>query len=389
MDLNKLAMLFLIFCFGSFTAFAQSSEQKSAPTGLTLEITFLKGRPPMYMTISNSLASARWTWCGAFGRLPDFKTSAERPPVQAVKFIPYLENGAVKVKVRVFTGQKGFENEEDVVVYSMREGERASVKELTNFGVEPFEIAVVRVAPTVSAVPSVENKTGSLTVTSIEPNFSTLPSFKLSVLNNSYKAVSAFTYETVENGRKRISAMPQNRYNENLIEPGATLVREIQTPFEYKQIVEGESPKQASGQIIVISSVIFADGSYEGDAFRAAQFRAYIAGRKLRVKQLIALIQANEKSSSEYSFANFVEQASKLETKIDEQEFSALLKQFPSLTESEKAFLRDGIETASDMVKEEFLSETKRYQPKLDSTDARAFLKGLKEQYQKWLARLI
>lgn len=385
----KLLGILLILCIASLICFAQSPERKSAPTGLTLEITFLKGRPPSYMTISESLATARWAWYGAFATLPDFKTSAERPPVQAVKFIPYLENNVVKVKVRVFTGQKGFENEEDVAVYSMREGEHTSVKELINFGVEPIEIAVVRVAPTVSVLPSVENKTASLKVTSIEPNFSTLPSYKLSVLNNSDKAVSAFTYETFENGRKRILAMPQNRYNENLIEPGATLIREIQVPFERKQIVEGESPKQASAQTIVISSVIFADGTFEGDAFRASQFRAYVAGRKLRVKQLIALIQANENNFSEYSFAKFVEQASKLETKIDEREFGALLKQFPSLAESEKAFLRNGVETASDIVKEEFLKETKRYQPRLESTEARAFLKGLKEQYQKWLARLI
>ncbi|MDQ6786023.1 MAG: hypothetical protein M3033_04285 [Acidobacteriota bacterium] len=384
----KLLMVFLILYFGNFLGFAQTPEKKAAPTGLTLEVTFLKGRLPAYMTISESLATARWSWFGAFGRLPDFKTSAERPPVQAVKFIPYLDGGAVKVKVRVFTGEKGFDNEEDVAVYTMREGERASVKELTNFGVEPIEIAVVRVAPTVSALPSVENKTTSLQVTAIEPNFSTLPSYKLSVLNNSAKPVSAFTYETMENGRKRISAMPQNRYNENLIEPGATWIRELAIPLEYKQPVAGEIPKAASGQTIVISSVIFADGSYEGDAFRAAQFRAYVVGRRQRVKQLIALIQEDENNFSEYGFTKFVEQVSKLETKVDEQEFGGLLKQFPSLTVDEKAFLRDGVETASDMVKEEFMNETKRYQPKLNSADARTFLKGLKEQYQKWLARL-
>ncbi|MDQ3749993.1 MAG: hypothetical protein M3367_13435 [Acidobacteriota bacterium] len=114
------------------------------------------------MTVPESAATARNYLFGAYNLLPNFRTSAERLPVQAVKLISYLENGVVKIKVKVFTGQKSFEKEEDVAIYSMRENERISVKELANFGVAPFEVAVVRVAPSVSTLPAVENKTTSL-----------------------------------------------------------------------------------------------------------------------------------------------------------------------------------------------------------------------------------
>ncbi|MDQ3063856.1 MAG: hypothetical protein M3R14_13500 [Acidobacteriota bacterium] len=385
---RKLSAILLILCFGNLFGLAQSSKEKPIPTGLALEVTFFKGNPPAYMTISDSPATARWSWYASFRQLPGFQTSAERLPVQAVKFIPYLDDGVVKIKVRVFTGQKSFEKEEDVAVYSLRENERALVKELTNYGVEPFEIAVVRVAPSVSALPTVENKTVSLQVTAIEPNFSTLPTYKLSVLNTSNKAVSAFTNETVENGRRRMSGMPQNKYGENLIEPGATWVREMQIPLEYKKTVEGEIPKPASRQTIVISSVIFADGSYEGDASRAAQFRAYTLGRKMQVKQIIALLQSFETASSAFNFSKFVEQSAKLRTKIGESEFGELLKQFPLLTENEKVFLRDGVEGISDDVKIEFASGTQKRLQELEPNAARIYLKALKEKYQNWLALL-
>ncbi len=196
------------------------------------------------------------------------------------------------------------------------------------------------------------------------------------------------TCETVENGRNRLSGMWQNKYGEYLIEPGATLVREMQIPLEYKKSVEGEIPKPASQQIFVISSVIFADGSYEGNVSRAARFYAYTLGRKMQVKQIIALLQAFENAFPAFNFNEFVEQSAKLETKISEREFGEFLRQFPSLTENEKVFLRDGIEGLSDNVKIEFTTGTRKRLQELEPSAARVYLKALKEKYQNWLALL-
>ncbi len=165
-------------------------------------------------------------------------------------------------------------------------------------------------------------------------------------------------------------------------------MREIQIPLENKKAVEGEIPKPTSQQTFVISSVIFADGSYEGDASRAAQFYAYTLGRKTQVKQIIALLESFENNSSALNLNKFVEQSAKLETKIGESEFNKFLKQFPSLTENEKAFLRDGIEGLSEDVKTEFTMGTQKRLKELEPNAARVYLKALKEKYQNWLALL-
>lgn len=394
---RKILPLLLLLCFGNiFFATAQQKpeqqktvEEKPAPTGLVLEVGFLKNRPPAYIAIGATLQTTHWAWYAAFERLPNFQTTAEKPPVQAVKFIPYLEDGAVKVKVRVFVGEKSFEREEQIALYSMREGERVAVKELTDYGVAPFEIAVVRVAPSVSVLPLIENKTASLQVTSIEPNYSTLPTIKISLLNASAKAVSAYTFEITENGRIRVSGMPQNQHGEVLIEPGATLTREMQIPPEYKKPTDGEAvPKPANGQTIVISSAIFADGTYEGDAPRAGRFLAYNLGRKMQIKRVIALLESFETANSKFNFERLTEQSSKFETKIGEQEFNALLKQFPSLTEQEKTDLRESAEATAQDVKDDFTDGATRHRAELEASGGRAYLAALKEQYQKWLARL-
>lgn len=380
--------IILILCFASITGFAQAAREKSAPTGLALEVSFLKEKAPAYIAISDSLATARWAWYGAFRRVENFQTSAEKPPVQAVKFIPFLEGDTVRVKIRVFLGQKTFEKEHELAVYSMREGEKTTVKELADFGVIPFEIAVVRVAPTVPVLPSIENKTVSLQVLGLEPIFSTLPTFKLKLANTSSKAVTAFTFETVENGRTRVASMPQNEHGEILIEPGANFAREIQIPVEYKKLADGETAKFASRQTIVISSVIFADGSFEGFAPRAGQFRAYTTGKKFQIKQIVALLERYENAADSFDWSKFAADAAKLETKISERDAANLLKQFSSFDEKEKQILREHAEAASLNTKADFISGTERNLKSLEPSQTAAYLKALKERYKMWLAQL-
>ena len=386
---KKLSAIFLVLCFGNILASAQTSKEKPAPTGLTLEITSLKDKPPVYTPIPRSPAIQKYAF-GAYKLIPGFQTSAERLPVQAVEFIASLENDLVKVNIVVFTGRGNFEKKEDVAVYSLRENERAVIKELADFGVEPFEIHVVRVTPSVSnALPSVENKTTSLQVTAIEPNFSTLPSYKITILNTSNKAVSAFTTETMENGRIRLSGMAQHKYNENIIEPGATWFREMQIPLESKKSLDGEAPKPTNRQTYIISSVVFADGSYEGDASRAARFRAFTLGRKVKVKQIIVLLEEFETAST-FNLNKFVEQAAKLETKVSDSEFDGLFKQFPSLSEREKTELREIVEdVAAFDIRKEFTTGTEKRLREIESDAARViYIKALKGKYLEWLARL-
>jgi len=376
-------ILFLILILGNLFGLP-GFAQKSSPSGLALEITFFKGRPPAHQSVAASAAEAKWAWYSLFNRLTNFQSSADRLPVRAVKFVPYLEKDVVKINVTVFTGNKSFENEEVVGVYSARENERITIKELEAFGVEPFEIAVIPVAPSTSVLPSIVNKTSSLQVTGIEPNFSTLPSYKITMLNNSEKAISAFTFETAVNGQRQLSGMPQGENGEPLIKAGGEFEKEIPNALENRKSSSEQIPSVQANQTFIISSVIFDDGSYEGNAQSAAQFRAFALGRKLQLKQIIAFIQANEKSE----LNALAEQALKLGTSVDEMEFNELLKDFPALNENEKSNLRNAVEIASDRIKREFVKDLEMQLQKSASNSVSIWLSLTKEQYQNWMRKL-
>jgi hypothetical protein len=388
---KKLTPVFLILFLGNIFGLA-AFAQKSSPTGLTLEINFYKGRPPAYQTVAESATEAGWAWYSLFKRIPDFQISADSLPVRAVKIVPYLEKDAVKINVSVFTGRKIHEKEETVGVYSVRENERVTIKDLARFGVEPFEIAVVRVASAASVLPSVVNKTNSLQITGIEPIFSTLPSYKIRMLNTSAKAVSAFTFETTVNGQRRLSGLPQGGKGKPLIESGATFEKEISNSLEHKQPLNGQIPPVQENQILVISSVIFDDGTYEGDAKNAAGFRAFTLGRKVQLKKIIALLQKATETDAQISVLdNLDKQFAALGREVDDVSFNELVKEFPTLTEKEKTNLRISAEVASNGIQAETRKELQIFRNNNSTANAdsiRAWLATATEQYQNWLVRL-
>jgi hypothetical protein len=361
-----------------------SFAQPNSPNGLTLELTFFKGKPPAYQSIADSAAEAKWSWYSLFKRVSGFQNSADRQPVKAVKFVPYLEKNQVKINVTVFTGNKFFENEEVVGRYSMRENERLTIKELETFGVEPFEVAVVRVTPSSSTLPSIVNKTNSLQIISIEPNFSTLPSYKIRLLNSSEKAVRGFTFETTINNRMQLSGMPYGEKDRLLIKTGETFEKVIPNLLEYQKISNEQIPVLKTNQTFVITSVVFADGSYEGAAQSAAPFRAFLMGRKLQLKQIIELIQSVEKTN----LNSLAEQTLKLGTNINETQYNEFLKDFPALDENQKNSFRRAAEIASDKIKRDFVIELELQIKNATSNSMLAWLNSTKEQYQNWMESL-
>lgn len=388
---RKLLSLFLLLFFGNVFVCTVFS-QKSSPTGLAVEITSYSGRPPAYQAVADSEAKAGWSWTPLFRRVPDFQIPAGSLPIRAVKTVSYLEGEKVKIIISVLRGEKTFDKEETVAKYSVRENERITIKELANFGVVPFEIAIVRVAPSVAVLPSIVNKTNSIQVTSTEPNFSTLPSYKIKFLNTSAKAVSALTTEVMVNGQVRISGMPQGKKGMPLMEPGATFELVMNSPLEFKQPVNGEVPPAQTNQEFVISSVIFEDGTYEGDTIKAARFHAYALGRKVQLKRIIALLQKTIENTTQLPDLDKLDkQIEGLGKEIDNESFIMLTNNFPSLTEKEKILLRSAVESPLSSIKFDTRKELNDFRNSNSNANADAIrvkLSEIKEQYQNWLMHL-
>jgi hypothetical protein len=385
-------------CQASAAPLALTQEQQQtrpAPTGLALEIVFYQGRAPAYQTVPHPEAKPVGAWYALFGHVPSWQPAPDALPVKAVNILPHLEGERVRIVVSVHLGVKFFEREELVATYTVRENETIRVSELTKFGVVPFEIKLVRVNPTIPGPPPVVNKTESLAVTGIEINKSTLPSYKLTLQNLSGKNVAALGAQVLVNGRRRISSMRQGEDGECLIEAGRAYKLYLAAANNAQPTQGGYTPETPPNQEIVITTVVFSDGSYEGDAETAASFRAFQAGRKAQVARLVALLQKASDSTgltTATALENLKTQVAALSNEAEAAVVNNLRREFPTFGQTEKRDIKEAVEIALSGVKTDFLKEIQKFETSNEqSTDEKAFRAWLGEQkarYEKWLSNL-
>jgi hypothetical protein len=375
--MKKVSLAFftiLIFSGISFTQSLAQKTQKLNTKGLALEVTFYKGTPPAFISYSDKNAEFGRTWYSRFRHIPNFQLSADALPVRAVNIIPTLNRDSVTVAVSVFTGKVFHEREEKVASYNLKQNERIIVNELTAFGVEPFELSLVWLNSSKSFLSTIVNLTNSLKVKGTEPIESTLPTYLIRFFNASDKPIIAFTLETTLNGRVNLSGMPQGEFGEALIGAGKEYEKEVRVSLE-GMIALSKQGIKSPNQALIIKSVVFADGSHEGDLNDAALFLAFTVGRKIALKQQINLIEQFETSES------FLKQIENLPAKSDAE----------IITETSRKFnlriLRGSVEIAINGMKMKFRQEFEQIKNK-KPVEIRDWLNKKKVEYQTWLARL-
>jgi hypothetical protein len=344
-----------------------------------LEVAYFKGRPFAYQKMG------QWAWYALFQRVQGWTPSAGSVQVEAVKITPRTEDGAVKVRVTVLKG-KLLETEEPVGDYPIAENAKLTIDDLTKFGVIPFEVLLVRAPATVSSLPAVVNKTRSLLV-SVAPDSASLPTFQLKLINDSAKAVRAFTYETTVDGRQRLSGMPNRPGGGILISPGGSHEEKVRISLDATSASTGEVPAALTNLTVIITSVIFADGSYEGDVYQAARYRAFMLGERTQLKRILEVLRTDTAATS-LDILNG--QVSDLTWYVDEPAFEAFVKGIGKVDEKIKEDLHDAVLVASTDLQQNFVAEFGEKRNSIGDKPAefQAWLKTAAERYQKWLSAL-
>jgi hypothetical protein len=144
----------------------------------------------------------------------------------------------------------------------------------------------------------------------------------------------------------------------------------------------------------VIRAAMFDDGSFEGDPEPAARFRAYVIGRKIQLRRVVALLQEALDSRDEVipTLQRFRAGLSVLNASVDGDEAQALLEEVPEHSVNSKASLKSSINAALGSIKKitgEELNEFEKAQAAApDKTAFRSWLLASKEKYAGWLSRL-
>jgi hypothetical protein len=198
-----------------------------------------------------------------------------QPTVWTVMVSARLEGELWRVNVSVGMGEFYDAGAHRVGSFALRTNERAFVSDLVRYGVNPLSVSVVKVLGGAARAPRVINRTQSISVEKLEVRALPEP-YRVSLKNSSSKdviAVQISSYKFSEftalkwHGGDRLRA---------LIKAGQSYPMEMVSEDRACAGMDGYRPTQTDR--IEISSVVFADGSYEGTAGLAALIRARALG---------------------------------------------------------------------------------------------------------------
>lgn len=369
----------IAICFATVTS-AQPVRTRPAPTDFALEVTYFAGRKPAYEAVQRvKLPKGDGSYFGMFGHVTGWQLPAGALPVGAVRVVPYLDGAAVSVSFSVLRG-KFLDVEEMVGTVTLRENEVMSVDALRDFGVEPFKIKLIRVAPQTSDLPAVINKTKTLEVVGIEPLVSTFPRYKLTLHNLSDKDIVALSVLVMRDGKLGLSGMPQGEREEPLVRANSFGELNQLLATRAEATPAGFTPAAPGAQQIVIASVMFADGTYEGEAAEPANYQGFVTGRRIELSRILPVLENALATSASKETVRL--QLSQLRYDYDNGVLAALATKFPG---ADRSTLKTSIEISLHAIRKEALDEIDR---STAGTDFPLCLQRLRERYAEWLERL-
>jgi hypothetical protein len=208
--------------------------------------------------------------------------------------------------------------------------EPIKVEKLTEYELFPSEVAIVRINGVVAAAPEIVNRAKSIAVEVNTPKLVPSP-YTLTLTNESGKEVYGILIVCNQGSPGRSEAWLKGHFGQRLIEGRAKYTVSIPSARDggYQRIGPNVYRPSQSNRLEV-TTVIFTDGSYEGEPRYAAILTAEIIGARSQVSRLIALLERAiaTKDSDEAVLATLKESLSTLDTEVqsaDAEELSARL----------------------------------------------------------------
>jgi hypothetical protein len=169
------------------------------------------------------------------------------------------------------------------------------LNELVRFGVEPFEVRTVPLKPEVLNPPAIENRTTALSLVSVDDDRNTYP---VRLKNVSQKNIIALELRSPR-GRDRSSQRGTAKLPRVLIAPDEIYTVLFSVYRGGRNTPAGFVADPPARQLIVISAVVFDDGSWEGEPETAAAILASLYGLRLQLARIVPGLEAFHRSGSD------------------------------------------------------------------------------------------
>jgi hypothetical protein len=223
-------------------------------------------------------------------KLPPASPRGEaQPTVWTVAVSARPEGELWRVNVFVGLGEFYDSGARQVGSYALRTNERAVVSEIARYGVNPLSVAVVKVLAGAARPPRVLNRTQSISWEKLEARPLPEP-YRISLKNSSSKDVLAVQLNSYKLGHFSALRWHGGERLRPLIKAGESYRMEMISEDRACAETDGYRPTQTDR--IEISSVVFADGSYEGTAGLAALVRAKSLGHIQPLSRVVELFNS-------------------------------------------------------------------------------------------------
>ena len=238
------------------------------------------------------------------------------------------EGDSIRVRLSIIyndlSNQEWWKDKKETVLGSflVSQGEPVRVSELARFGIEPFEMRVVKTTPVVvfqpGEGPHIINNTQALQVARVEKAFE---GYSLWLKNASSKNVISYTIRSGNSG---------------IISTYETAARNLRPAIAAGAISEEIhlDSSRAEKDGIRIQVVVFEDGTYEGDSGPALRYLVAGEGRRIQAPSLVRAIEQTLEVNDENlpkAFEKLEAQLWAIPEAIDKQSALELLKsRYPS-----------------------------------------------------------
>lgn len=265
---------------------SQPGKQIAPP--LALEILYDSTRPPAYLMIEGADVKPHWMWFTRFSTLPGALLPQGAQQINAVRVMSHWNGETADVRVTLLRGPHK-EQEELVTAYRSGVDQLMTINKLETYGIEPFKIKLVASKADPPPPPNLENRTASIQITEIQREGIPLPAYRVTFRNLSGKDVAALMVNQYRDGGVGPSSFFQGEPGRVLIESNGA--REESLPATVPQKNSGSyAPGAANANLIILSTVVFTDGTFEGDFALACSYERVVFGRKAWLRSVLKAI---------------------------------------------------------------------------------------------------
>jgi len=360
---------------------ALKPSKPAGPPPLLLEVMFNPKMPPGYANVNGPTELGKWVAISSFVRVPG--SAQLSPPIRFVKVEPQFNGETAAVRVTLYRGVQGVEQEDFVGIYRLGIGEQKVLNDLRAVGIEPFTIKLLDTMPPLPPSPEFVNDTKAIEIVSVRAENVPNPAYILTLRNLSDKNVRGVGVDMTFDGRPGPTAFFANE-DRPLIPAGGTVEQYVRAMMTRSGLA-GFFPSVPSAITIHIRSAVFSDLSYEGDVKDACYVEKTTIGQRVYLKDVLSLF---DRQLSE-TFTDNVEGVRQFKEKFEALRYYDDYSEKPSTISPACTNMVQGVVNTVNMMKLEMLRDLNQLitQPR-PQFSFRNWLETRRENYKNWLTRL-